>query len=116
MNVLQRLILLIGIVAVVGMSIYPPWSYAMEKVWTMDAPAVTRASHPAGYFFIMQPPQPEAKVKGSGFEEHSVRLDVARLATQEIIAVIATAMGVLSAQGRRTSREPAADKPPWAGA
>ncbi len=91
MNALQRLVLLLGVVAVVGMGIYPPWIYTTEAAARTGGESI-RGLESAGYFFITQPPAP--KPGRLLLEQKGVRLDTARLAVQESIAIVAVIMGV----------------------
>jgi hypothetical protein len=105
MNALQKIVLVLGIVAVVGMGIYPPWVHTIEAcskpLLYGSTPTVIRQSQSIGYSFISQPPAPipsagdEAIIGRFMVPLHSVQLDAARLFVQEAIAVIATVMGVL---------------------
>jgi hypothetical protein len=97
MNMMQRLVLLVGAVFVVGMGVYPPWVYTTE----VCIPALSsgrggepiRKSEPAGYFLIYSPPE-SSKDQGR-IELKGVKLDTERLAIQECVVVIAAIMGVL---------------------
>jgi hypothetical protein len=91
MNGLQRLVLLVGMIAVVGMGIYPPWIRTRHVGGLYGGDQVIRSSWPAGYRLITQPPT----------GAYCVSVNMAQLAAQEIIALIATAMGVLVFKDRK---------------
>jgi hypothetical protein len=99
MNVMQRLVLFLGTVAVVGMGVYPPWVYTTKRCLpgpsrdSLRAGEPIRISQPAGYFLITRPPVPPADQVF--IEVQGVEVDATRLAFQEAIAVMATVMGVL---------------------
>jgi len=96
MNAAQRIVLVVGIAAVLGRGLWPPWVYIhteWEGSWRVT-PAHVTVVRPAGFSFIDDPPQVKSPDSG-------VRLDVAQLAMQEAIIVIATVMGVFLFKGRR---------------
>ena len=98
MNALQRLVLLVGIVAVVGMGTYPPWRETWEHASGYPGVTTVRNSWPAGYSLITQPPSPVH------YKQGGLQMDATKLAVQEAIAVIATGMGVLLVSSRKSNR------------
>lgn len=79
----QKLVILIGTVAVFAMGIYPPWEWLGQL-----------GTSTGGYGFIFVPPAPE----GPGD-----RIDLGRLLVQLGVAVLVTIGLVLSLQTRAAS-------------
>ena len=77
-NPKQLRILLAAGVIFVAMGIFPPWTY------TLDAQSIHHEK-PAGYAFIVSPPNPEKDSPAFG-----VRLDISRLLIQWLVLVAAT--------------------------
>ena len=94
MNRLQRLVLVVGIVLVVGMAVFPPWvAERHPSVWReggfIYGPAQRKS---AGYWWITHPPEVEYYL--------TVSINLGQLAMQEAVALIATAMGVVVFKSR----------------
>lgn len=77
-NPKQLRILIAAGVIFIAIGIFPPWTY------TLDAQSIHREK-PAGYAFIVSPPNPEENAPAFG-----VQLDIPRLLIQWLVLVAAT--------------------------
>jgi len=87
LNVKQRKILIIGVVLIIVMGLFPPWTYTYKY-------RTTYSESPAGYGFIATPPRGDGQSQG-------VKLDISRLILQGIIILIAVGLGVYLIDGRK---------------
>jgi len=79
-----------GGIVIILMGVFPPFTYTFSLL-------STNQSKPAGYSLIISPPKPEKDAPAYG-----IRLDTSRLIVQWAIVAIATGIGVLLSQKRRT--------------
>ena len=94
MNIAQKVVLTFGAILATCMGLSPPWSY------TLNAVSVSR-SKPAGYSFILSPPEPENDAPGYG-----VRLDISRIVFQWIVVSFATGAGTAMCYRRDVGGSP----------
>lgn len=73
----HRMLIAAGVIFV-AIGIFPPWTY------TLEAQSIHREK-PAGYAFIVSPPNPEENAPAFG-----VQLDIPRLLIQWLVLVAAT--------------------------
>lgn len=85
----QRKILIVGVVLFILIGVFPPWIY------TLDARSVS-SQKPAGYFLIIEPPEPERSGVAYGVE-----VDINRLIIQWLVAAAATGLGFFLAQNEK---------------
>jgi hypothetical protein len=78
----QRKVLIVGIIAIVVMGIFPPWTYTFKY-------ESTYSEVPAGYSLIVNPPAPREE----GYV-HGVKLDISRLIIQWLIVSASTGLGL----------------------
>ena len=84
-NEKQKKLIVAGIVVVIFMGLFPPWTY------TFKAKTVEN-KEPTGYGFILAPPEKKSQNVACGIE-----LDITRLSVQWIITLLATGLGVFLA-------------------
>ena len=93
-NKKQRTILTVGIVVIILMGLFPPWTctytYKSEN-----------SKNPSGYAFIANPPE----VKGFTFGTFSFELDISRLCLQWMIVLFATGLGVFLSRKSTLNRK-----------
>jgi hypothetical protein len=98
MNGLQRIILWIGIITVVLMGLFPPWTYTMH-LSRADGGRMD-SEKPAGYYFLFSSPPPELPNLPTGAE-----LDTTRLLIQWfVVSVLTSGFIYLSAGGKHKNR------------
>lgn len=83
LNLNQRRVLVVGIIAIIVMGVFPPWTYTF-KYQSMYREV------PAGYSLIVNPPTPE---KGYGLIQ-GCKLDISRLLIQWFIVGASTGVGL----------------------
>lgn len=81
-NEKQKKLIIIGVVVIILMGIFPPWTYTFKY-------KTANSSEPAGYGFILSPPAKKSKAL-----PHGIELDVTRLCVQWLIVSFATGLGV----------------------
>lgn len=85
----QRLIIMIGMVIIVCMGLFPPWTYTFKATSTYS-------EEPAGYSFIASAPARKSKNL-----MHGIKIDTSRLFIQWVVAIAACGCGVLLATRRK---------------
>ncbi len=81
-NEKQKKIIIAGVVVIILMGVFPPWTYTFKY-------KTAYSNEPAGYGFIIVPP--EKKNKGMTY---GIELDITRLSIQWVIALLSTGLGV----------------------
>ena len=81
-NEKQRKFIIAGVVVVILMGLFPPWTYTFKY-------KTAYSNEPAGYGFILAPPEKKNKAM-----THGIELDMKRLSVQLVIALLATGLGV----------------------
>jgi hypothetical protein len=104
LNTTQRVIILVGIVLIVGIGIYPPWTY------TFTSKTIYK-EEPAGYAFIASPPQLPTDAHMTGRSPRAVivlpspgyglKIDMWRLLIQWAVTIAASGLGVLVTASRK---------------
>jgi hypothetical protein len=82
LNSNQRKVLIVGIIAIVVMGIFPPWTYTFKY-------ESTYSEVPAGYSLILIPPAP----RNTSYV-HGVKLDISKLIIQWLIITASTGLGI----------------------
>lgn len=83
LNAQQRILVVVGVSVMILMGLFPPWTHTF-KYKSVDS------REPAGYSFILTPPEKKQQSIPFGIE-----LDVTRLSVQWIIVILATGLGVM---------------------
>lgn len=83
-NEKQKKIIVIGVVVIILMAIFPPWTHTYRY-------KTAYSNEPAGYRFIFYPPDKKSKVNSMA---HGIELDITRLCVQWIIFSMVTGLGV----------------------
>lgn len=92
-NKKQRTILIVGIVVMILMGLFPPWTATYNY-------KSQHSQHPRGYAFIATPPHFTLYPIGSS----GIVLDISRLSLQWIVVLLATGLGVfLSGRSNRNN-------------
>ena len=84
-NEKQKKLIIIGVVVIIFMGLFPPWTYTFKG--GLRGTAYSR--EPAGYGFILDPPE-----KQSNQVFYGIELDTTRLFVQFVTVLLATALGV----------------------
>lgn len=59
MNLLQRIIIAIGLLVILVMGLFPPWTYVYDGAIEIDSGAISiHTERPARYTWITRPPHP----------------------------------------------------------
>jgi hypothetical protein len=112
MNVAQRLILIVGFFAILGMTLFPPWTYLYNP------PRLDRMERPAGYHFIFSDhtprdqqrlieifnlgPNNEYNWALQGLRFFTIRIDTTRLTVQVTATLILITILYLAFRSRST--------------
>jgi hypothetical protein len=86
LNVKQRKVLIAGVVTILVMGLFPPWSSIFDRKASVDAVGFY-IDKPTGYSFIMDPPKPDSSVYG-------MKINFSILILQWFIVSIATGLGI----------------------
>lgn len=92
LNGRQKIIVSAGLLALVAMCAFPPWSYTVSTV-------TVYSERPAGYHFIADPPEPRQESS-----VHGVKLDLWRLWFQCLGVAALAGLGVVWSGGSRSAR------------
>lgn len=101
MNPIQKELLVYGVIVMVAMLAFPPWTRNTQHVSTApDLSAVqTETQESAGYSWLFEPPKANNQ-PGYGYGNYeSVQIDFSRLFVQWLAAAFVTGAGLLYFKG-----------------
>ena len=104
MSVLQRWILIGGLIGVAVTSAFPPWIHTIYVTGTRDSSGV-RSEKPAGHHFVLAPPSPEKNAPAFGST-----IDFKTLGVELISIAAVTAAILLASQMLRRGDSPSEGK------
>ncbi len=90
MNQAQRVIIYLGIIALITMALIPPWTHTAQT-------HLAYAEDPVGYQFIGSPP--EGKITSNLAEGY--KIDLARIGLQFTVVIACMGFGVLATANRK---------------
>ena len=88
-NIMQKLVLLIGMILIITMTLFPPWTYTFKY-------KTAYSEKPAGYSFINSPPPPKSTRAIDG-----VKIDIVRLSVQAFAVIIVMGIGFVIFSGKK---------------
>lgn len=88
LNLKQKIVIIVGIVAIVIMGMFPPWIYTYKD-------KSTYSMGPAGYSFIAIPP------KSRLYSGYGVKLDIPRIVVQWVAVFVSTGLVVFLLWGKK---------------
>jgi hypothetical protein len=85
LNSKQKTVSIFGIIVIIGMCIFPPWTYTYKS-------SSTYSETPAGYSFIAEPPRQRTDVHKT---KNGVKIDTNRLLIQIVAGASFIGLGLL---------------------